>query len=69
MIYFGWKVVKKTSFIKPEDMDFHTGLAEVEAHENSLNFRAPASRYERYCLHSPAEICHTNFPRIMDWLW
>ncbi|KAH7007424.1 amino acid permease/ SLC12A domain-containing protein [Ilyonectria destructans] len=53
VIYFGWKIVKKTSFIKAEDMDFQTGLAEVEAHENSLSLKAPSSRYER----------------IMDWLW
>ncbi|KAK7418733.1 hypothetical protein QQX98_003751 [Neonectria punicea] len=53
LIYFGWKIVKRTSFIKAEDMDFHTGLAEVEAHENHLTFKAPSSRYER----------------IMDWLW
>ncbi|KAF7556933.1 hypothetical protein G7Z17_g1053 [Cylindrodendrum hubeiense] len=53
VIYLGWKIIKKTSFIKAEDMDFQTGLAEVEAHENSLSYKAPASRYER----------------IMDWLW
>ncbi|KAK7417301.1 hypothetical protein QQZ08_011681 [Neonectria magnoliae] len=53
IIYFGWKIVKRTSFIKAEDMDFHTGLAEVEAHENQLTFKAPSPRYER----------------IMGWLW
>jgi amino acid transporter len=47
IIYLGWKIVKKTKFIRSEDMDFQTGLAEVEAHERSLNFKAPASRYER----------------------
>lgn len=46
-IYFGWKIVKKTSIIKPEDMDFHTGIAEVEAHERSLDLKVPASRYEK----------------------
>lgn len=46
-IYLGWKIAKKTSIIKPEDMDFQTGIAEVEAHERSLEFKAPASRYEK----------------------
>lgn len=46
-IYFGWKIVKRTSFIKAKDMDFQTGIAEVEAHERSLDYKPPASRYEK----------------------
>lgn len=53
VIYAGWKIVKRTRFIKPEDMDFVTGIAEVEAHEATLEYKAPVSRYERF----------------MDWLW
>ncbi|KUI70470.1 Proline-specific permease [Cytospora mali] len=46
-IYFVWKILKKTSFIKPGDMDIQTGIAEVEAHERSLGYKPPASRYEK----------------------
>ncbi|ETS86551.1 hypothetical protein PFICI_00379 [Pestalotiopsis fici W106-1] len=46
-IYVSWKIVKRAPFIKPENMDFQTGLAEVEAHERSLNYVKPSSRYER----------------------
>lgn len=53
VIYAGWKIAKRTRFIKPEDMDFVTGIAEVEAHEATLDYKPPASRYERF----------------MDWLW
>jgi yeast amino acid transporter len=42
-----WKIAKRAPFIKPENMDFQTGLAEVEAHERSLNYVKPSSRYER----------------------
>ncbi|EON99118.1 putative general amino acid permease protein [Phaeoacremonium minimum UCRPA7] len=53
VIYLGWKIVKRTSFIKPQDMDFQTGMAEVEAHEATLTVKGPVTRYERF----------------MDWLW
>ncbi|KAH8892823.1 hypothetical protein GQ53DRAFT_861005 [Thozetella sp. PMI_491] len=48
VIYLGWKITKRTSFVKPEDMDFRTGLDEVEAHENSLEFKTPQTRYEKF---------------------
>lgn len=47
IIFVGWKIVKHTSIVKPEDMDFRTGLAEVEAHEAALVIKPPATRYER----------------------
>jgi amino acid transporter len=52
-IYLGWKILKCTPFIKAEDMDFKTGLAEVEAHEAFLVVQKPMMRYDRF----------------MDWLW
>lgn len=53
IIYVSWKITKRAPFIKPENMDFQTGLAEVDLHERSLNYVKPSSRYERF----------------MDWLW
>ncbi|CAM1504160.1 Fc.00g017510.m01.CDS01 [Cosmosporella sp. VM-42] len=53
VIFLGWKIVKRTSFIKAHEMDFKTGMAEVEAHEETLDMKPPASRYEK----------------IMDWMW
>ncbi len=53
VIYLGWKVVKRTSFVKPEDMDFTSGLREVEVHEATLATNKVETRYERF----------------MDWLW
>ncbi|EXJ81796.1 hypothetical protein A1O1_07861 [Capronia coronata CBS 617.96] len=47
VVYLGWKVVKRTSFVKAVDMDFCTGLAEVEKHEASLSVKPPETRYER----------------------
>jgi len=47
VVYAGWKIVKRTSFVKAKDMDFHTGLREVEKHEASLVTKVPATRYER----------------------
>ncbi|OWB76969.1 hypothetical protein B5S32_g1126 [[Candida] boidinii] len=35
-LYIFWKVYKRTPFVKPEDADITTGLAEVEAHERYL---------------------------------
>ncbi|GMF07611.1 unnamed protein product [[Candida] boidinii] len=35
-LYIFWKVYKRTSFVKPEEADITTGLAEVEAHERYL---------------------------------
>ncbi|KUI58383.1 Proline-specific permease [Cytospora mali] len=51
--YFGIFWVGLILLTNGYDMDFQTGIAEVEAHERSLDYRAPASRYEK----------------IMDWLW
>lgn len=48
VIYLGWKIVKRSPFIKPEDMDFQTGLAEVEAHERTLSYKPPMTRYDRF---------------------
>ncbi|KAI6089696.1 amino acid permease/ SLC12A domain-containing protein [Hypoxylon rubiginosum] len=47
VIYLGWKIVKRTPFIKAKDMDFQTGLAEVELHESRLNYKPPAGKYDK----------------------
>ena len=47
VIYLGWKILKRTKFIKPEEMDLRTGLEEVEKHEASLVVRQPLTRYDR----------------------
>ena len=31
LLYFGARIWRRTRFIRPEDMDFKSGLAEVEA--------------------------------------
>ena len=36
ILYFGWKFIKKTKIVKPEEADLVTGMAEVDAHERYL---------------------------------
>ncbi len=47
-IFLLWKIVKKSKFVRAAEMDITTGLDEVEAHESSLDLKAPVSRYDRY---------------------
>lgn len=71
-IYLGWKIVKKTPFINVSEMDFVTGILEVEAHEVGLALKEPASRYERYAMSVPhRHTCGSAYSshRFMDWLW
>lgn len=30
ILYFGWKIFHKTKFLKPEEVDLVSGLAEIE---------------------------------------
>lgn len=30
VLYFGWKVLKKTKFLKPEEVDLRSGVKEIE---------------------------------------
>ncbi|GME79603.1 unnamed protein product [Ambrosiozyma monospora] len=38
-LFVFWKFLKKTKFVKPEEADFITGLAEIEEHEERLAAR------------------------------
>lgn len=38
-IFIGWKLIKRTKFIKPEEADITTGLAEVARHEQLIEER------------------------------
>lgn len=42
--------MKRASFKKATGMDFHTGLAEIEAHEASLDYKPPVSHYDSYAI-------------------
>lgn len=47
VVFLFWKVWKRSSFVKAEEMDITTGLDEVEEHTNSLEFKEPHTRWER----------------------
>lgn len=32
VLYFGWKIFHRTKFLKPEEVDLVTGLAEIETY-------------------------------------
>lgn len=32
VLYFGWRILHKTKFLKPDEVDLVTGLAEIEAY-------------------------------------
>ncbi|KKY18677.1 putative general amino acid permease [Phaeomoniella chlamydospora] len=48
VIYLGWKIIKKTKFVRATETDLATGLREVEEHEVQLITKEPATRYERF---------------------
>lgn len=62
VIWAVFKVWKGSVWIRPEDMDFKTGIAEVEAHEATLVQKAVVTRYERY-----VEL-HCGFVLVADFL-
>ena len=36
VLYFGWKIIKRTKFLKPEEVDLYQDLEEIE--EYTRNF-------------------------------
>ncbi|GME94596.1 unnamed protein product [[Candida] boidinii] len=61
-IFFGYKLIYRTKFVKPEDADLTTGLAEIEEHE--------AEYYKT--LSEKQEANSKKYPKwlsgFMDWL-
>ncbi|KAI1326462.1 hypothetical protein F5Y16DRAFT_400351 [Xylariaceae sp. FL0255] len=47
VFYVSWKIVKITPSIRAENMNFKTGLEEVELHENIITNKMPASKYDK----------------------
>ena len=45
LMYFGWKIVKKTKIWKPEEMDFITGIPSLE--ETELEEVPPRNVWEK----------------------
>lgn len=44
ILYFGWKIVKKTELRKPEEVDLISGVAEIE--EYTRNYVEAPSKYD-----------------------
>ena len=46
VLFLGWKVLKKTKFLKPEEVDLREGVDEIE--EYTREFVPVASKYVQY---------------------
>lgn len=61
-IYLFWKVLKRTKWIKPEDADLVTGLAEIEEYEYEFHAKLAAEG-------KPATNDDSWYARIMRWVF
>ncbi|PWN51660.1 hypothetical protein IE53DRAFT_385983 [Violaceomyces palustris] len=50
VLFVGWKLVKRTSFIKPSEMDFHSGKAEIDLDQAywEANKVAPTTAWQKF---------------------
>ncbi|GMM29864.1 hypothetical protein DAMA08_026090 [Martiniozyma asiatica (nom. inval.)] len=55
-IYVGYKLIFRTKFVKPEEADLFTGIAEIEEHERIF--------YEKHADHGQRK----GWGKIIDWL-
>ncbi|KAJ5963399.1 Amino acid/polyamine transporter I [Penicillium vulpinum] len=49
IIYFGWKFFHKTKFLKPEEVDLTTGVAEIEEYTKDFVEAPPKSVVHKWC--------------------
>ena len=56
-VYILWKVIKRTKYIRPEDADLQTGLADIEEHE-----------YRYYAELEAEGKIETRWSKILGWL-
>ncbi|KAI9734258.1 MAG: hypothetical protein M1834_002362 [Cirrosporium novae-zelandiae] len=48
LLYIGWKVVKKTKIIKPEEADLWTGVEEIEEYQRNYVPKPPRNKFMKY---------------------
>ncbi|KZZ86885.1 Amino acid/polyamine transporter I [Ascosphaera apis ARSEF 7405] len=47
ILYFGWKIIKGTKILKPEEIDITTGVAEIDEYSRNYVPKPPANFLER----------------------
>ncbi|KAJ5144065.1 Amino acid/polyamine transporter I [Penicillium bovifimosum] len=47
LLYFGWKIIHKTKFLKPEEVDLVTGVPEVEEYTRDFVTTPPKNIYHK----------------------